>query len=353
MDSSGTTRPDRVADRGPRTRVHHRRRRRGAHWVALAIAAVALAGYAAAASKPEASGPLRLVVEPQAGGSGPFVKLIDRARRRVELTMYELSDPAVESALAAAEHRGVAVRVLLNGGYYSHRDGKNAAAHAYLVGHGVPVRYASTAFAFTHQKTLTVDGTVSAVMTLNFTSVYYASDRDFAVLDSQPADIAAIEAVFDADWRSRSITPSRGTGDLLWSPGAGPALLHLIASAHHGLEVENEELADDDVISALCAAARDGVDVRLVMTYATEWKPALAQLGQCGAHVRLYHGEHPIYVHAKLIVADGRRAFVGSQNFSVTSLERNRELGIVTRDASIVRALSSTFESDYTGATPG
>lgn len=321
--------------------------------MALGTAAVALAGYAAAASNKASGAALRLIIEPGAGGSSPFVTLIERARHRVELTMYELSDPAVESALAAAEHRGVAVRVLLNGGYYSHRDDKNAAAHAYLAGHGVPVRYSSPAFAFTHQKTLTVDGKLSAVMTLNFTSVYYAADRDFAVLDGQPADVAAIEAVFDADWRSRAISPSRGTGDLVWSPGAGSALLRLIASAHHGLDVENEELADDDAVSALCAAARRGVDVRLVMTYATEWKPAFAQLGGCGAHVHLYHGEHPIYVHAKLIVADGRRAFVGSQNFSVTSLERNRELGIVTRDAAIVRGLSSTFDTDYAHAAAG
>jgi phosphatidylserine/phosphatidylglycerophosphate/cardiolipin synthase-like enzyme len=342
MDSSGF--PSRGRARG------FRRRRSGAHWFALLIAAIALAGYAAASASRAPVGPLRLIVEPQAGGSGPFVRLIDRARRRVELTMYELSDPAVESALVAAAHRGVRVRVLLNGGYYSHRDLKNAAAHAYLHGHGVPVRYSSTAFAFTHQKTLTVDSALSAVMTLNFTSQYYASDRDFAVLDSQPADVAAIGAVFDADWRGRAVTPGDGTGDLVWSPGAGDALLRLIASARHSLDVENEELADADAVGALCAAARRGVEVRLVMTYATEWKPEFAQLGQCGAHVRLYHGEHPIYVHAKLVVADGRRAFVGSQNFSVTSLERNRELGIETRDASIVSGLSSTFDSDYAGA---
>ncbi len=38
----------------------------------------------------------------------------------------------------------------------------------------------------THQKTITVDGDVSAVMTLNLTSEYYSTTRDFAVIDRDP-----------------------------------------------------------------------------------------------------------------------------------------------------------------------
>lgn len=315
------------------------------------VAAVALGGYAAAASRSSATGPLRLIVEPSAG-TAPFVTLIDRARRTVDLTMYELEDPKVESALARAEGRGVRVRVLLNGGYYSERSTTNAAAYTYLRRHHVAVRYSSKTFAFTHQKTLTIDGQVSAIMTLNFTSQYYATDRDFAVLDSQRADVSAIEAVFGADWRQTAISPSAGTGDLVWSPGASAPILHLIGAARRSLEVENEELADSDVVNALCAAARRHVNVRLVMTYDSEWKAAFARLDGCGAHVRVYHGERPIYVHAKVIVADGTRAFVGSQNFSVTSLDRNRELGIITSDAPIVDALGATFSGDYAGAGP-
>jgi phosphatidylserine/phosphatidylglycerophosphate/cardiolipin synthase-like enzyme len=343
MDSSGST------NRG---RLNLRRRRTGARWTALALAAVLLAAYAAAAASSGHAGPLRLIVEPEAGGSAPFVKLIAGARHSVDLTMYELSDTTVDSALAAAVHRGVHVRVLLNGGYYSGRDSTNASAYAYLHNHGVPVRYTPSTFALTHQKTVTVDGRLSAVMTLNFTSQYYATTRDFAVLDSQLADVKEIEAVFAADWRGESITTTTGTGDLLWSPGASGPILKLIASAHHSLDVENEELADNDDVDALCAAAHRGVNVRLVMTYATDWKPDFARLSGCGANVRLYHGEHPIYIHAKMIVADGARAFVGSQNFSATSQDRNRELGIITRSATIVDGLESTFGQDYAGAGP-
>ena len=75
-----------------------------------------------------AASAVSVLAEPQAG-SAPFIRLIDGARTSIELTMYELFDPQVEQALAGAAHRGVDVRVLLNGGYYSRHEATNATAY--------------------------------------------------------------------------------------------------------------------------------------------------------------------------------------------------------------------------------
>jgi cardiolipin synthase A/B len=298
------------------------------------------------------SSSLALITEPDAGGSGPFLRLIASARHHVDMTMYELADGRIETGLAAAAKRGVSVRVLLNGGYYREREQTNRAVYAYLATHGVSVRYTPSSFALTHQKTLTIDDRLSAIMTLNLTSVYYSNTRDFAVLDAQPADVAAIEAVFGADWHDRPIVPSLGVGDLVWSPGAQAEMVHLISSARRSLEVENEEMADTTITTALCSTARRGVQVRLVMSYESEWRAAFTELEGCGVQVRVYHGEHPIYIHAKLILVDGRAAFVGSENFSRGSLDANRELGIVTTAPSVIHSLAGTFATDFSGA-PG
>lgn len=137
--------------------------------------------------------------------------MINGARTSIDLTMYELFDQRVEQALIAAQHRGVDVRVLLNGGYYSEHEATNVHAYSYLHRHGVDVRYAPTFFALTHQKTLTVDDRESAIMTLNFDGLY-SSTRDFAVLDTQPADVAAIVAAFNADYAGRRGTASTAAG---------------------------------------------------------------------------------------------------------------------------------------------
>jgi phosphatidylserine/phosphatidylglycerophosphate/cardiolipin synthase-like enzyme len=308
-------------------------------------------GAAARASSPGpaivSSGPLMVLAEP-AAGVAPFVSMIAGARRSIELTMYELTDPRVESALEAAAHRGVDVRVLLNGGYYSEREPTNDAAARALAAHGVHMRLSPTYFALTHQKTLTVDGRESAVMSLNFDGEY-ASTRDFAVLDRQPADVSAIVATFDADWAHRRVTPSAGTGDLVWSPGAATAVVRMIESAHRSIALEDEEMAYAPATSALCAAARRGVAVTIVMTWESDWYDAFSQLKHCGVNVRVDHGQR-YYIHAKVLVVDDHRALVSSQNLSDGSLERNRELGIVVSSAPLVHALAADVAADAASA---
>jgi phosphatidylserine/phosphatidylglycerophosphate/cardiolipin synthase-like enzyme len=213
----------------------------------------------------------------------------------------------------------------------------------------VTVRSAPSYFALTHQKTIVVDDKVADIMTLNLTSEYYSTSRDFAVVDRQPKDVAAIEAAFNADWTANRITPA-GSGDLVWSPGALDSQLNLINEAHSSLDVYNEEMADSQITGALAAAARRGVDVKVVMTADSEWDSALAELAAAGVHVRTYSEDASLYIHAKMILVDGTKAFLGSQNFSAGSLNHNRELGITLSDRSILTSLERTFASDYEGA---
>lgn len=303
---------------------------------------------------------LSLITEP-ADGMAPVLAMIKSASTSVDLVMYELEDTSIEAALITAAKRGVAVRVLLNEGYYGVPDNPdkiaNEPAYAVLRANGVAVRWTPAAFALTHQKTLVADGNVAAIMTFNFTTQYYSTSRDFGVIDRDATDVAAIETAFDADWRGDKTTAPNGD-DLVWSPGSEGATLALINSAKTSLEIYNEEMDDDDVTDALAVAAKRGVDVEVVMTYSSEWKSAFQELAAAGASVRTYSGSKkaPLYIHAKMILADNNTsdtiAFLGSENFSAASLNDNRELGIVFTDPTIIMSLAKTFASDYKNTSP-
>jgi cardiolipin synthase A/B len=299
----------------------------------------------------QVGGSLRLLAEPRAGMESIY-RLIAAARSSIDLTMYELVDPAAEADLAADASRGVNVRVILD----RHLEqSANLPAYGYLSAHGVHVRWGPRDTTI-HQKTLTVDNGTSVIMTLNFVASDYPDTRDFAVIDIRRADVAAIVATFDADFAGRAITPPEGD-DLVWSPtNAQSAVLSVISSARATLIVEDEEMADPAVITALADAARSGVEVKLIMTADPEWDSALSELVGAGVQIRLYpDDDQALYIHAKLIVADagrtGQQALIGSQNFSVASLNYNRELGILTRDRAIVAAASKVLGADYAGGT--
>jgi phosphatidylserine/phosphatidylglycerophosphate/cardiolipin synthase-like enzyme len=271
-----------------------------------------------AAPRPAAppAGGLSVLTEPQAG-IGPVYRLITGARRSVELTMYELRDPTAEADLAADAARGVNVRVILDRNL---EQSRNTGAYDYLAAHHVHVVWAPAGTTY-HQKTLTIDDATSVVMTLNMVTEDYPDTRDFAVIDTDHADVAAIVATFDADFAGHPVHPPDGA-DLVWSPSnAEASVLAVIKGARHSLAVENEEMDDSAVITALADAARRGVNVTITMTADSEWDEAFSELARDGVHIRLYpDSSRDLYIHAKAIVADaglpGRQVLVGSQRAS-------------------------------------
>jgi cardiolipin synthase len=296
------------------------------------------------------SGTLRIMVEP-AAGVGAVYKLITGARSSVDLTMYELRDTAAEDDLAADAKRGVDVRVILD----RHLEkSRNTATYDFLSAHHVHVTWADSGTTY-HQKTLTVDGKTSVIMTLNMVAEDYAGTRDFAVIDAKAADIHAIVTTFNADFAHRPVNPPDGA-DLVWSPtNSQSSILAVIHGAKHTLSVENEEMGDSTITSALVAAAKRGIDVKVIMTAESEWDSAFSELTSAGVHVRLLaDSDRVLYIHAKAVIADAGRPdqqlFVGSENFSKASLGYNRELGIRTTNGAVVSTINATLASDYAGA---
>jgi cardiolipin synthase A/B len=182
--------------------------------------------------------PLTLITEPDQTYA-PIYKLLASPKHSLDLTMYELRDPKAEQILAADAKRGVKVRVLLDKDFVGKSE--NSAVFHYLASHHVKVRWASRQVEITHQKSFVLDGHKAVIMTGNLTSQYYPTTRDFALVDEQAKDVAAIEKTFNLDWADHAGTAPNGA-DLIWSPGSEARLVSLIGTARHSLLVENEEM---------------------------------------------------------------------------------------------------------------
>ncbi len=291
-----------------------------------------------------------LIIEPN-DGITPVRSLLQHAVKSIDLVMYELQDKSIEADLISARSRGVAVRVLLSPGYEGEPSIINQAAYGTLREHGVSVRWSPDHFALTHEKSVVIDDTTAIIMSFNLVPKYYPTGRDFGIVDHDSQDVAAMENAFEGDWQGSVVAASAGR-DLVWSPGSRNAITALIDAAQSSLDIYNEEMADDGIIAALIRAALRGVAVRIDMTYAPDWKAAFNKLIGAQATVRTYGKNAPLYIHAKMIIADNDRAFIGSENFSETSLDENRELGIIISRPDIIQSLRATFDADWAGAAP-
>jgi phosphatidylserine/phosphatidylglycerophosphate/cardiolipin synthase-like enzyme len=228
----------------------------------------------------------------------------------------------------------------------------NSNTFSYLSSHRVKVVWSSSRFTYTHQKTLVIDGLKAVIMTANLTSEYYSTSRDFLVIDTNRADVAAITAVFDADFAHRTVRPGDGA-DLVWSPTDSQGhLLALINGATSSLRIYSEEMGDTTVENALIKAAKRGVDVQVCGENEDgEYDSAYTKLARAGIHISYYSSSTGFYIHGKVIEADygtgHARMFVGSENFSRTSLDDNRELGLIISDPAVLSAMARTFAADF------
>jgi len=108
-------------------------------------------------------------------------------------------------------------------------------------------------------------------------------------------------------------------------------------------------------VQALRAAAKDGVDVRLLLPNSTDI-PLLQPFSRAGyrslleAGVRVFEWNGPM-MHAKTAVADGRWSRVGSTNLNVASWFGNCELDAVIEDETFAREMAAMFLQDLTNAT--
>ena len=307
-----------------------------------------------AAAQAQLTGDRTLHVEPDAGFAWLYT-LVNNAHSTIDMTMYELADPTFSADLVTACARGVRVRVILD---QSLEKAANTPVYTQLnsAGPNCSAAWSNPQFAATHEKSLVIDDATAVIMSLNLTARYYSATRDFAVVEDDATDIRAIDTAFTTDLNSTTDVGyhPRGGDDLIWSPTAAQlALLNIIQSAKQTLLVENEELSSTAIVEALERDCSRGVDVRIAMTdtspaYHANYK-ALQTAG-CGVHTGP-NNPTALYIHAKAMVADlgtaGQVGYLGSINFSDTSMNRNRELGLYLYDPTLLNQLNTILTRDY------
>lgn len=299
-----------------------------------------------------------LIVEPD-DGRAAVLQALNAATKSIDLTIYELSDPQIMSALESAQARKVAVRVLYNWNSFTTRMRQTDITPAIkqLTQAGIQAKPAPAKFEVTHEKAFVIDGSTAIVMSFNLTADYFGSTRDFGIITTVPAEVAEVAAVFQADWTNTSITPK--VPSLVWSPvNSSAKLTSLIAGAKQTLDIYCEELDDPGTLGAMVAAAKRGVKVRFI---AAVLQASGGANGNARGVTYLQNGgvnvvcKSFLYIHAKMTLADfgtaKAQAFIGSENFTCVSLTKNRECGIMVSDAAILARLNSIYASDWAQAS--
>lgn len=288
--------------------------------------------------------PLEAFVGPT-GLQQRMTALIDSAQTSLDVQMYLFTVKPLADRIVAAKQRGVAVRVILD----PDEQGNNAVEPIFTAG-SVTFRQSTPLYTYSHAKYLIVDRTAVAIMSMNFNIDAMNTERNHGVIDRDPEDVADVQAIFEMDWALAGNEPPKPANldctRLIVSPNnARQRIIEHINSAKSTLELELMYLADTAVRNAVGQAKQRGANVRVILEDPTD--ESVSFLTGLGIPVKFPPAS--IYLHAKLVIADGI-AFVGSENMSLTSLSKNRELGVLVLEPSQQAVIKASFESDWTAS---
>jgi len=293
---------------------------------------------------------LRLVVQPD-DGLEPVREFIGSARESLLIKQFTFTEPSLVQTTIERARAGVAVRVMLNAAR-SGGDRANDETYAMLRTAGIDVQWASPKFYVTHEKSIVVDDQAAMIATYNLMEKYFTLTRDYGVITRDPAQVAQITAVFDADWEHLDIDPP-DTAGLLWSnSNSRYQMARFIDRADKTLRVQHPKFVDAVIVDHIAAAVHRGVEVRVLCGGKhgiSDWDildtfASLRTLCRFGVKVRK---QKNLRVHAKLIIVDDHEALVGSMNIDRSAFDLRRELGLTVSDPDVTRRLVSVFDKDW------
>jgi cardiolipin synthase len=274
---------------------------------------------------------LNLIIQPEAG-LAPVVKTIKRARRTVDLAIFRIDREEIEKALGAAVQRGVRVRVLVA---HTNRGGESRLRkfEQRMLEAGVTVTRTGDEFVRYHGKYMIVDDTLH-LFAFNLTTADTTRSRSFGVSTRDTSAVREALTLFEADCTRQPFGPKRSP--LVVSPEtARETLSSFVKGAKRQLLIYDVNIQDPAFVKLLKAQAAAGVDVRVI----GKFKGAGDAIG-----VRPLKS---LRLHARGIIRDGSRAFVGSQSLRRPELNQRREVGVVITNGAVARKLRDVFEADW------
>jgi phosphatidylserine/phosphatidylglycerophosphate/cardiolipin synthase-like enzyme len=217
----------------------------------------------------------------------------------------------------------------------------------------------SLGFHISHWKTFVIDESLAFISTMNFIERSNQM-RDFGVFVTNKTIIQEMLSVFQTDILNSKTngiaTPPLSQPNLVWSPvNSSEKLIELINSAELSIDIWIENMGNTELQNALVQATKRKVQVRILTSVcAMGGSPdaytnlhALTTLGIQIQGMPFPATTSAPYIHAKTINADHQFLFLGSENFSLSSLQYSRELGLIFQNDSIQKKMNDLFESDW------
>jgi phosphatidylserine/phosphatidylglycerophosphate/cardiolipin synthase-like enzyme len=277
---------------------------------------------------------MKLIIQP-GDGVDRLVKGIRKAKKSVEIMIFRFDRAELERALIDAAARGLFVHALIA---FTNRGGEDKLREleSHFLASGITVARTAGDLVRYHGKMMIVDRKELYVLGFNFTYIDTDRSRSFGLVTRNPKLVAEAGRLFEADTKRQDYTAEHN--HFIVSPvNARRELAKFIKGAKKELLIYDPKISDKPILRLLQERQKAGVDIRVLGSVAGK------RLSACELkRMRL---------HTRTIIRDRSQAFLGSQSLRQLELDARREIGLLFRDASIIKQMIRTFEEDWAASS--
>ncbi len=280
-------------------------------------------------------------------GKEPLLEFIRNTQKELHINSYLIDDPDIMTAISNVVSRKIPVRIIIDGHPY---DGSGSESLENLRRTGAQVNIAPERFegenVFDHAKYM-LNEKEYIVGTMNLTDAAFKKNREYFVRGDERKIHKSLMNIFNSDWEGKRA----GDHDrkyLIVSPDSQNRIFDLLRASKK-LFIETEEIGDDKILLEILSSKGKKLKMILPSSLSENDVKNGEELEKRGVQIRIMDANIR-YMHAKMI-HNKKIAFIGSQNFTSTSLMKNREVGLIVKKGKDKKVFMEKFNEDWKNST--
>lgn len=194
---------------------------------------------------------------------------------------------------------------------------------------------------YTHSKIALVDSWFW-VQTANLTHSSFVANREHFFYSENSWVWNSLNNIFDKDWNGESIELDDIHPNLVvCNINCRAVIENLLSNAEKSILIQTQYILDENVLEILKGKSDELDDMRFIVSDTDSNDFLIDYFGPWVARKSSKY-----YNHTKMILVDDEILLLWSMNLSDTSLDKNREIGILIIDKDIINEYKKLFEND-------
>ncbi len=268
-------------------------------------------------------------------------------RTALDLRTYEFTQKDFKTLLKGVTSNGVSIRIIVEDKKFQQYQNTLKELQKYFSGYSsIQVKSdKQMGTQYTHAKVNLIDSGF-IIQTANLTHSSFAKNREHFFQSYDSGVRKSLHTIFEKDWNGEKLTMKDiHTNLVVCNINCRGVIEQLLESAKSSIIIQTQYITDTALRNIL--KTKKGL---------SELKMIVADTDDNDDLIRYFGKEHArkfkkYYNHTKMILIDHKILLLGSMNLSATSLDENREIGILLLDPTIIKTFAGQFSQDWTAST--